>query len=80
MAQPHPDVEPRSLNCAVVTVSDTRTEVDDRSGQLIRDVLQTAGHQVVAYRIVKDEPEQIATYLQVLCEDESTDAVIFNGG
>lgn len=80
MSQPHPDLEPQSLTCAIVTVSDTRTEADDSSGQLIYSLLQAAGHQVIAYQIVKDEPEQIATYLQALCEDERADAVIFNGG
>ena len=64
---------------AIVTVSDTRTPETDVSGQTIRELVTAAGHMVVDYRIVKDEPDQV---LQVL-EDFSAGAariIIFNGG
>jgi molybdenum cofactor biosynthesis protein B len=63
-----------------VTVSDTRTVENDRSGQLILDQLGNAGHEVIDYQIVKDEPEQIDAILTALVERDDCDAVIFNGG
>lgn len=66
---------------AVVTVSDTRTPETDTSGQLIHERLAAAGHQVVAYQIIKDEPDQIHTLLDTLtAADHPCKIIIFNGG
>lgn len=64
---------------AIVTVSDTRTPQTDVSGQTIRDLVTAAGHVVVDYRIVKDEPDQV---LQALEDFSAGPAriIIFNGG
>ena len=70
----------RKVACAVVTVSDTRTEETDKSGQLILERLKTAGHPVSAYHIVKDEPSQIRPLLESLLGNASVQAVIINGG
>ncbi|HBL11261.1 MAG TPA: molybdenum cofactor biosynthesis protein [Cyanobacteria bacterium UBA11162] len=78
--QPHPDSAPRRVNCAVITVSDTRSHETDRSGQLIQELLLEAGHGVVVYQIIKDEPTQIQDYLKALGEHSDLDALIFNGG
>ncbi len=64
---------------AVVTVSDTRTPATDESGQLIRQLVETAGHRVVGYRLVKDEPEQVRQALEELADSEAR-LIIFNGG
>ncbi|MFZ1768784.1 MAG: molybdopterin-binding protein, partial [Caldilinea sp.] len=42
----------------IVTVSDTRTPETDVSGKLIRELAEAAGHDIVDYRIVKDEPDE----------------------
>lgn len=78
--QPHPDLAPMTVNCAVITVSDTRSPQTDKSGQLIQQLLLEAGHAVNVYTILKDEPEQIQSQLQALGERSDVDAVIFNGG
>ena len=79
MVQPHPDITVITVNCAVITVSDTRSPETDRSGQLIKQLLLNSSHRVGAYTIVKDEPIEIQAQLAVLgCSD--LDAVIFNGG
>ena len=78
--QPHPDAAQMTVNCAVVTVSDTRSPETDRSGQLIMQLLLDAGHLVNVYTILKDEPAQIQAYLEALAEQSDIDAVIFNGG
>jgi molybdenum cofactor biosynthesis protein B len=77
---PHPDPDFCWLNCAVITVSDTRTTETDRSGQIIQQLLIDAGHQVGVYQIIKDEPEQIITLLHQLCGQADLSALIFNGG
>lgn len=80
MAYPHPDRAPVSVNCAVITVSDTRSPETDRSGQLIQQQLTQAGHAPVAYTILKDEPAQIQAAVQAFCQRADLDAVILNGG
>lgn len=64
---------------AIVTVSDTRTPETDVSGKLIRELAEAAGHDIVDYRIVKDEPDEV---LRVLNDFAAGPArlIIFNGG
>ncbi len=78
--QPHPDPAGMTVNCAVITVSDTRSPETDRSGQLIKQLLLEAAHTVGAYTIVKDEPAQIQAQMEVLGKRSDLDTVIFNGG
>ena len=35
-----------AVTCAVLTISDTRTKADDKSGQIIKEILEEGGHQV----------------------------------
>jgi molybdenum cofactor biosynthesis protein B len=78
--QPHPDLTKITVNCAVITISDTRSPETDRSGQLIQQLLLDAGHLVSVYTILKDEPAQIQAHLEALGERSDVDALIFNGG
>lgn len=64
---------------AVVTVSDTRTPESDANGHFLRDQLAAAGHTLVGYRVVPDEPEQVAAALDEMVEAGAR-AVLFNGG
>ncbi|MBD2020704.1 MogA/MoaB family molybdenum cofactor biosynthesis protein [Leptolyngbya sp. FACHB-36] len=80
MATPHPDPITLVVHCAVITVSDTRTLETDRSGQTIQQLLQSAGHQIGAYDLVKDEPMQIRSLLEDLSQRSDLDALIINGG
>ena len=77
---PHPDTVAPAIHCAVITVSDTRTLETDRSGQLMQRLLHEAGHHVLAYTIVKDEPAQIQAALQQLSQKTALEAIIINGG
>jgi molybdopterin adenylyltransferase len=76
----HRQQAPKSIRCAVVTVSDTRTQDTDRSGSMIRQAMIDAGHDVIEYRIVPDEPDQIGALLDEIVNGGRCDAVIFNGG
>lgn len=79
-AEQHREQAPDSVACAVVTVSDTRTEETDKSGQIMRERLEGAGHRIVFYRIVPDEPAQIGTLLDDLTGRDDCQAILFNGG
>jgi molybdenum cofactor biosynthesis protein B len=76
----HRAAAPEAIRCAVLTVSDTRTEATDTSGGLIRKGLAERGHQVVAYRIVKDEPDQIRPLIEQWAADPTIQAIVTNGG
>lgn len=78
--QPHPDSDPMTVQCAVITVSDTRSPETDKSGQLIQQLLLDAGHTISFYTILKDEPQAIQSELKALGEQRDVEAVIFNGG
>jgi len=69
-----------SVACAVITVSDTRTSKTDKSGALIRERLASAGHRVVSYDILPDEPSQVRDRVVALCSDVSCQAVLLTGG
>ncbi len=80
VAIPHSDQTEISVNCAVITVSDTRTIETDKSGQRIQQLLVESGHRVGAYTILKDEPEDIRAHLTKLTQQADLDALICNGG
>lgn len=78
--QEHREAAPGQIRCAILTVSDTRTIETDTSGALIRQALLDAGHEVVDYRIVRDEPFQIRQCLEDWSNDPRIDAIVSNGG
>jgi molybdenum cofactor biosynthesis protein B len=71
---------PASVRVFVVTVSDSRTEETDTSGRAAKELIVAAGHQVAGYRILKDEPAQVAALIRQIADDRSADAVITSGG
>lgn len=68
------------VECAIITVSDTRTEANDTSGQAIRDLLSRDNHPVTYYSILKDEPKQIVALIETLIAKPDVGAVLLNGG
>jgi len=75
----HKEKGKKSIGCFVITVSDTRDETTDSSGQTIKQFLADQGHQTTGYRIVKDEPAEIEGLLNEALGGDA-DAVIVNGG
>jgi molybdopterin adenylyltransferase len=63
---------------AVVTVSDSRTAENDTNGAFLRERIESAGHAVAAYRLVRDEPAEVIAALDELAGQARI--VIFNGG
>lgn len=69
----------KSVRCAVMTISDTRTEEDDTSGKLIRELLEADGHSVAKYQIVHDDLWQVRKILVAWLTAEDVDAIITTG-
>lgn len=68
------------LSCMIITVSDTRSEKDDKSGHLIKLLLEQAGHCVPVKEIVKDDVSAIKNLIDVGCLNPEIDVIITNGG
>lgn len=68
------------VRIAILTVSDTRDEAEDRSGRTLRERAEAAGHRVVAKRIVKDERAAIEAELRAFLDDPEVQVVIATGG
>ncbi len=68
------------LNIAVMTVSDSRTDVDDKSGKVLADRLIAAGHNLVEKKIVPDDIYQMRAVVSNWIADPDVHAVITTGG
>jgi len=75
----HKDKAPERIRCFVITVSDSRTEETDTSGRLIQEMLKENNHEVVDYKIIKDDQKEIKKLLEG-AEQKSVQAIIINGG
>ena len=69
-----------ALNIAVLTVSDSRTEETDKSGRLLADRLQAAGHRLAEKRIVPDDVYRIRAVVAGWIAGDDVDVVITTGG
>ncbi|CAN5683812.1 molybdenum cofactor biosynthesis protein MoaB [soil metagenome] len=66
--------------CAIITLSDTRSPDTDTSGQAIRRLLESAGHGVTDYRVIKDDDVALTSALDELLGRDDVDAILTNGG
>ena len=73
-------LEFKPLKIAVLTVSDSRSLEDDRSGDLLVERLTAAGHELADRDIVKDDPDAIASRFQAWIADPAVEVVISTGG
>jgi molybdopterin adenylyltransferase len=65
---------------AVITISDTRTTADDRSGDTLAARVTDAGHRLMGRMIVKDDIRQIRAAVRKLVKREGLDVIITTGG
>ena len=75
--------EPRSfvpVRIAVLTVSDSRTPTNDKSGDTLVDRLTGAGHILAARAIERDDRAAIAAHLRRWCADPAIDVILSTGG
>lgn len=68
------------VRIAVLTVSDTRTPADDKSGDTLVERLTGAGHLLAARGIVRDDRAVIADQLRAWCADPGVDVILTTGG
>ena len=66
--------------CAVITLSDTRTEATDKGGARIKQLLVEQGHEVVEYQIIPDDPAKFELLLETFLVRADIDAVVTTGG
>jgi len=70
----------KPVRIAVLTISDTRTPKEDKSGALLTRMLQEDGHELAAQAIVKDEVDLIQGQIKAWIADPAVDAIITTGG
>ena len=73
-------IKRKSANIAVLTVSDTRTEENDKSGDTLVERVKKAGHHLVEKRIVKDELSLLKDTLREWIDSSEVDVIIATGG
>ena len=76
----HRHAAPKSVTVTVCTVSDTRTEATDKSGQLVQELLLAGGHRVNGYKLIKDESHLVEDILLRFLATPEFEALIFTGG
>src|SRR6478609_8316621 len=70
----------RALRVGILTVSDTRTFADDRSGDTLAERVRAAGHELAARTIIRDDAVAIEAQLRAWIEDPLVEIVITTGG
>jgi molybdenum cofactor biosynthesis protein B len=74
------DVEFLPLRFAVLTVSDSRTEADDKSGNWLREAITAAGHELLDKRIVADDVYQMRAAFSGWIADPAIQVIVSTGG
>ena len=70
----------KPINIALLTVSDTRTDADDTSGNMLAERITVAGHIIVERAILRDDTAMITSRLHNWIDDERVDCIISTGG
>lgn len=68
------------VTAAIVTVSDSRTPETDENRVYLEARLSELGHKIAAYRLIKDEPDQVADVIEELAALPGVQIIFFNGG
>jgi len=79
-SEEHKKEAPKAVRCKIITVSDTRNQETDKSGKLMMEMLEGAGHKIVDYCIVKDETALIQAEILKGCDRKDIDVILTNGG
>jgi molybdenum cofactor biosynthesis protein B len=69
-----------ALNCAVLTVSDTRSLADDKSGDILCAALEEARHTLISREIVRDDVYAIRAVLSHWIADDTVQVIVTTGG
>lgn len=75
-----PDLPFKPVRVAVLTISDTRDEESDTSGQILVDRVKAAGHDLGGRAVVRDDVEQIRQQVRDWIDAKAVDAIVTTGG
>src|SRR5699024_2164173 len=73
-------VERQSVKCFIATISDSRTTDTDKSGHLIKQLLEKEQHEVVGHQITKDDKVLIGQMIDEITERNDVEIVLLTGG
>ena len=76
----HKQLSPKSVNCAVIIISDSRTHENDESGKFIMQALSKSGHKVLTYTILKNDADSIHQTIDKLLNENELQIIITSGG
>ena len=68
------------VRIALLTVSDTRSLKDDKSGSVLAERIEISGHQVVSRKLIRDDRQEIRSQLEKWVKNETIDVIISTGG
>ncbi|WP_437592557.1 MogA/MoaB family molybdenum cofactor biosynthesis protein [Sorangium sp. So ce1000] len=68
------------VRVATLTLSDTRTLDDDEGGQLLGELLKSAGFSVTSHAVIREEPELLRAAIEQIAGAGSADAIVTTGG
>jgi molybdenum cofactor biosynthesis protein B len=75
-----PELPFKPVRVAILTVSDTRDETTDTSGQILIDRVRDAGHELAGRAVIRDDIEQIRAQVRDWIDSKAVDAIISTGG
>src|SRR4030042_7033912 len=76
----HKELSPQTVSCAVLIISDSRTEKTDESGKYLVGELEDNGHTVVDYALLKNDAEAIKKKITEYLSQEELQVIITSGG
>jgi molybdenum cofactor biosynthesis protein B len=76
----HKEKSPKNVTCAVLTISDSRTEETDESGRYMKERLGENGHRVMFYALLKNDAAAIKKQVETLLQQADLQVIITSGG
>ena len=76
----HKAYGPSTARCAVITLSDSRSRETDASGQAIMEALRGAGHTLIGYELIPDDPVRLRALMAAALDDPRLEVLITTGG
>ncbi len=70
----------KAINIALLTISDSRTEADDSSGDILAERILKLGHNLSFRHIIREDMDRLVAQLHALIDDEEIDCIITTGG
>jgi molybdenum cofactor biosynthesis protein B len=75
----HKKHAPRTVSIGIITVSTTRSLVDDDSGNWISEQARQEGHDIIYHQVITDDAELIASTLRTVIQNERPQVILTNG-